>query len=81
MQYVGLALPLVIRDLLCLIMPAVNFELTCCATFNLIYAFIDLGIRLVSLPPGQSSFSKIGRASQHKTDSGNAWIPSFDRAS
>jgi len=51
MQYVELALPLVIRDLLWLIVPAVNFELTWCATFNLIYAFVDLGIRLLLPPP------------------------------
>ena len=52
MQYVELALPLVIRDLLWLIIPAVNFELTWCATFNLMYAFVDLGIRLLlPLPP------------------------------
>jgi hypothetical protein len=41
------------------------------------YAFVDLGIRLLlPLPlPSQSSFSKTARASQHKTDSGNAWVP------
>jgi hypothetical protein len=46
MQYVELALPLAIRGLLCLTIPAVSFELTWWATFNLIYAFVDLGIRL-----------------------------------
>jgi len=75
MQYVELTLPLVIRDLLWLILPALNFELTWCATFNLIYAFVGLGIRLLPpSPPDQSSFSKSARAFQHKTDSGNAWV-------
>jgi hypothetical protein len=72
MQYVELALPLAICDLLCLIIPAVNFELTWCATFNLLI----WGSAPPPPPPsGQSSFSQNRKGFSAQNRFGNAWVP------